>query len=201
MPGVTKKSKASRGAPIAGRLRYGRDLEWPPHVLQFREEVTAMSLSERHYGHAQGLEGARPAVSSSDRRNALFLRLALLGSCALAAAAAALYAGQGGAQSADPDLAKLLKGMAIIKTAILLAVGAAIWWRLGSGIRSGFAAGYIIFGAIGVAGAALVWNMAGLGLAPFLFDGGLLGFLMLALRDDNGPWLRALTRARSRRSE
>jgi hypothetical protein len=165
-----------------------------------------MSLSERQYGRAPGFESARldaePTASDRDHLKSAFrLRLAFLGACALAAAAATLYAGTGDVQSADPDLAKLLKGMAIIKTAILLAVGASIWWRLGSGIRPAFAAGYIIFGAAGIAGAALVWNMAGLGLAPFLFDDGLLGFLILALRDDNGPWLRALTRARSRRSE
>ena len=133
---------------------------------------------------------------------ALFVcALPFLGACAFAAAAATSYGGTGGIQSADPDLAKLLKGMAIIKTVILLAGGTAIWWRLGSPIRPIFAAGYIIFGAAGIAGAALVWNMAGLAVAPFLFDGGLLGFLILALRDDNGPWLRALTRAKSRRSE
>ena len=175
-------------------------------MLEFRKEVTAMSLSERRYGNAPGFEGAGPDAepTASDRdhlKSALRLRFAFLGACALAAVAATLYAGTAGVQIGDPDLAKLLKGMAIIKTIILLAAGAAIWWRLGSPIRPAFAAGYIIFGAIGVAGAALVWNMAGLGLAPFLFDGGLLGFLILALRDDNGPWLRALTRARSRRSE
>ena len=165
-----------------------------------------MSISERQYGNARGFEGARPnaeatALDQDHLKSALRLRLAFLGACALAAAAATLYAGTGGVQIADPDLAKLLKGMAIIKTVILLAAGAAIWWRLGSPIRPTFAAGYVIFGAMGIAGAALVWNTAGLGLAPLLFDGGLLGFLILALRDDNGPWLRALTRARSRRSE
>ncbi len=165
-----------------------------------------MSLSERQYGRAAGFENVPPAAEpmASDwghLKSALHLRVAFLGACALAAATAVLYAGTGGVQSADPGLAQLLKGMAIIKTAILLAVGAAIWWRLGSAIQPGVAVGYIIFGAIGVAGATLVWNMAGLAVAPFLFDGGLLGFLILTLRDDNGPWFRALTRARSRRSE
>jgi hypothetical protein len=174
-------------------------------MLKFRKEVPSMSLSERQYGNAPDFESrpdAEPTASDRDHlKSALRLRLAFLGACALAAATATIHAGTGGVQSADPDLAKLLKGMAIIKTVILLAGGTAIWWRLGSPIRPIFAAGYIIFGAAGIAGAALVWNMAGLAVAPFLFDGGLLGFLILALRDDNGPWLRALTRAKSRRSE
>ena len=165
-----------------------------------------MSLSERRYGNAPGFEGTRPATEPTAShpgylQNPFSLRMAFLGACAFAAAAATYFAGADSVQSADPDLARLLKGMAIIKTVILLAVGAAIWWRLGSAIRPSFAAGYIIFGAMGIAGAALVWSMAGLEFAPFLFDGGLLGFLIVALRDDNGPWLRALTRARSRRSE
>lgn len=141
-----------------------------------------------------------PSARSDDLEKPLPLRLMFVAVCAFAAAAASYFA-SGSVQSADPDLARLLKGMAIIKTVILLAVGAAIWWRLGTPLRPGLAAGYMLFGAIGVAGAALVWNMAGLGLAPFLFDGGLLGFLILALRDDNGPWVRALTRGRSRRSD
>ena len=164
-----------------------------------------MSLSDRRYGNAPGFEGAQSAEPIASHpghlQKSLSMRMAFLGACALAAAAATYFAGTGSVQAADPDLARLLKGMAIIKTVILLAAGAAIWWRLGLAIRPSFAAGYIIFGALGVAGAALVWNMAGLEFAPFLFDGGLLGFLILALRDDNGPWLRALTRARSRRSE
>ncbi len=164
-----------------------------------------MSLSDGQYREAAGFESVRrtgdlPASRLGEFQKPLPLRLMFVAVCASAAAAAIYFAG-GSAQNADPDLAKLLKGMAIIKTGILLAVSAAIWWRLGFPIRLGFAAGYMLFGAIGVAGAALVWNMAGLALAPFLFDGGLLGFLILALRDDNDPWLRALTRARSRRSD
>ncbi len=164
-----------------------------------------MSLSEPQFRKATGFEGAGPVTKPEpsylhDLQRPLSMRLAFLAICA-AAAAATLYFAGGRGQSADPDLAKLLTGMAIIKTAILLAVGAAIWWRLGLTIRPSYAASYMFFGAIGVAGAALVWNMAGLALAPFLFDGGLLGFLILALRDDNGPWLHALTRARSRRSD
>ena len=42
---------------------------------------------------------------------------------------------------------------------ILLATGGAIWCRLGSPVLPASAAGYIIFGAAGIAAAALVWNM------------------------------------------
>ena len=155
-----------------------------------------MSLSERQYGNA-----ARVAARTVFfRSNLLRLRLIFIAACVLAAAAV-YFAGPRSAGSTDPDLARLLRGMAIIKTGILLAAGAAIWWRLGSAIRPAIAAGYIFACAAGVAGAALVWNMAGLQFAPFLFDGGLLGFLVLTLRDDSGPWLRGLTRAGSRRSE
>jgi hypothetical protein len=163
-----------------------------------------MSLSDRRYGGASEFEAALPAAEPRPARAVrlppvLVRRLALLGACAFAAAVVLLLAGPGGAQTADPDLAKLLKGMAIIKTALLILVGSAIWWRLGSPTGSGLAAGYILSATMAAAGAALVWSLTGLALAPFLFDGGLLAFLVLTLRDDNGPWIRALTRKRSRR--
>jgi hypothetical protein len=162
-----------------------------------------MSMSERRRGGAGDFETASIEAGGTARKlplgGALSRRLGFLAACACAAGAVLLLAGRGGAQSIDPGLVQLLKGMAIIKTAILLGAGAAIWWRLGSPIGPGLAAGYILTSAIAVSGAALVWTLTGLALAPFLFDGGLLAFLILALRDDNGPWLRVLMRRRARR--
>jgi len=154
-----------------------------------------MSQIDRLDSDARGFENPLPASKLSGAQpgalgRPLALRLAFLAACAFAACAVAFLAG-GGRESADPDLDKLLKAMAIIKTVILVFAGAAIWWRLGSAIAPALAAGYIVFTAAAAAGAALVWNNAFLGLAPFLFDGGLLAFLILTLRDDNGPWLRA----------
>ncbi len=160
-----------------------------------------MSLSDGRYGASEfeaTLPAAEPRPARAVSSPALLRRLALLGACAFAAGAVFLLAGPSGVQSVDPDLAKLLKGMAIIKTALLSLAGSAIWWRLGSPIGSGLAAGYILSATMAATGAALVWSLTGLALAPFLFDGGLLAFLILTLRDDSDPWLRALTR-RSRR--
>ncbi len=165
-----------------------------------------MSLLEERYGGAGAFETATSAAAPRHTRpiqagSALFRRLGFLAACALAGGAVFLLAGHGGARSADPDLATLLKGMAIIKTAILSVAGAAIWWRLGSPIGTGLAAGYSLSAALAVAGAALVWTLTGLAFAPFLFDGGLLAFLVLALRDDNGPWICALTRGRAQKQD
>ncbi len=161
-----------------------------------------MSSSDRRFGEVEGFEDARPAFEARPLRfdylrSPLALRLSFLAACAAAVAVTLYVTGAGGLQSADPELDKLLKGMAIIKSVIILFAGAAIWWRLGSPIGPSFAAGYILFAATAIGGAALVWNRSQLGLAPFLFDGGLLAFLILALRDDNGPWLRSLTRGRT----
>jgi hypothetical protein len=148
-------------------------------------------------------ERAAPAEAPEARAGAaltggLKRRAALLTACACAAALATVLAEPGRAAASDPDLATLVRGMAVIKTAIVAAVGAAIWWRLGFAIKPGVAAGYILFAAAASAGAALVWNNAALWLAPFLFDGGLLGFLIVALRDDGGPWLAAFRRGAGR---
>ncbi len=163
-----------------------------------------MSVSDRLDSDARGAgaPAADPAARRSDYlRSPLVLRAAFLASCFLAAACVTFFSAASSAPSIDPDLAKLVKGMAVIKSVIVLAAGVLIWWRLGSAIRPALAAGYILLAAACTGGAALVWNMTGLAVAPFLFDGGLLGFLILALRDDNGSWLRSLTRARPRRTE
>jgi hypothetical protein len=163
-----------------------------------------MSLSDERYGGASEFDvaAAKPRPRRIEHLSSpLLRRLALLSACVFAAAAVHLLAGPGGVQSADPDLARLLKGMAIIKTVFLILAGSAIWWRLGSPIGSALAAGYIFSAAIAAAGAALVWSVTGLAFAPFLFDGGLLAFLIFALRDGNGPWIPALTRTRPHRHD
>ena len=153
-----------------------------------------MSLYERAaQAEAPEARAKEPALAGGLKR-----RAALLAACACAAALATFLAEPGSGAASDPDLAKLIRGMAIIKTVILTAAGAAIWWRLGSAIKPGVAAGYILFAAVATGGAALVWNNAGLWLAPFLFDGGLLAFLVMTMRDDNGPWLAAFRRGAGR---
>jgi hypothetical protein len=158
-----------------------------------------MSSPEARYGGASDFQNATPGAAplqacAVNARRVAFRRLALLLACG-GATGAVLLLGGGGVRSADPDLETLLKGMAIIKSAILSAAAAAVWWRLGSSVGSGLVAGYIVSVALAACGAALVWTMTGLAFAPFLFDGGLLLFLVLALRDDGGPRFRALFRA------
>ena len=99
-----------------------------------------MSLSDEQYrqGQLRKRPGPAPTSRSDGLQKPLPLRLMFVAVCAFAAAAATYFVG-GSVKTADPDLANLLKGMAIIKTVILLAVGAAIWWRLGSPIRPGVA--------------------------------------------------------------
>jgi len=124
-------------------------------------------------------------------------RLALVVACALAVAAAIL-ASSDASRTADTsaEFQLLIAAMAVFKTVILIAAGALLWWRLGAAASPALAAGYVLAAAASVAGATLVWNVAHLGAAPFLFDGGLLVFLLLVLRDDGGPWTAAY---RSRR--
>jgi hypothetical protein len=132
-----------------------------------------MSSPEARYGSASDFDTATPLdARATGARRAALRRLALLLTCGCGAGAILLLGGEAGLRSADPDLATLLKGMAIIKTAILSAAAGAVWWRLGSPISSGLAAGYIVSTALAAAGSALVWTMTGLAFAPFLFDGG-----------------------------
>ncbi|MBJ7533947.1 hypothetical protein JDN40_07515 [Rhodomicrobium vannielii ATCC 17100] len=139
------------------------------------------------------IEAPHPGLFAPTRE-----RLALVAACVLAVAAAVL-ASTGASRAADTsaEFALLIGAMAIFKTVILFAAGAILWWRLGAPISPTLTAGYVLAAAASVAGATLVWNMAHLGAAPFLFDGGLLVFLLLVLRDNGGPWTAAF-RSRSR---
>ena len=176
-------------------------------MLQFREELTAMSLSERPYG-SSGLR-RRPV---SRRANGLTIRDRLKSAhCSTLCLPRSVRLGCRGrdflcrcrrrpeCRSRSCQAPERNGDHQDGHSPGKLAPPSGGGWD-GPSARL-CAPVTIIFGATGIAGAALVWNMAGLGFAPFLFDGGLLGFLILALRHDNGIWLRALTQARSRRSQ
>jgi hypothetical protein len=125
-------------------------------------------------------------------------RLALAAGCALAVAAATFASsGASGAVDRSAEFALLIGALALFKTVILIAACTILWWRFGATVSPALAAGYVLAAAASVAGATLVWNMAHLGAAPFLFDGGLLVFLLLVLRDNGGPWTAA-SRSRGR---
>jgi len=127
-------------------------------------------------------EPSRAAVSALAARRSQTWRLTLLMACVFVACAA-FAIGSANARIADPDLATLLHGMALLKAAITAIGMAAVWWRLGSPILSTLAAAYVGCTAAASAGTGLVWTMSHLWAATLLFHGALIVFLILGLRD------------------
>jgi hypothetical protein len=113
----------------------------------------------------------------------LVLRSLLVSGCLLAVWLAAATAAPSAASAGDPDLARLLRGMAVIKgSAVLLFLGL-LWWRFGAPIGFSVAAAYLIGAAALSAATMLIWQLAWIGAAAAIFHVAALMLLVLAWRD------------------
>ena len=88
-----------------------------------------------------------------------------------------------------PDLARLLRAMAVLKMLMAAAVSAGVLWRLGSPARPLWLAGYGAATLAMWAGPGLIWNLSHLGAGALLLHGGLTGALVLLWRDP-AAWAR-----------
>lgn len=107
-----------------------------------------------------------------------------------AAAGAALgwLVGDPGARAgADPELARLLRGMALVKALLVLGALRLLWWRFGEAVTGARAWGYV--GAVAAMALAtlLAWQLSHLVVLSLAFHGALLTLGVLALRDDGVP--------------
>ncbi len=130
-------------------------------------------------GTLRGLQGGAEVAAVQ----ATALRAGLLAGC-MAAVCAALWLGDPRpALDADVELARLLRGMAVIKAAIGgLAIGA-LWWRFGHPTSRRLASAYLP-GAWLVAGAsALIWQLSAIPAAAIAFHAGEFTLLIAAWRD------------------
>jgi hypothetical protein len=88
---------------------------------------------------------------------------------------------------ADTELARLLRGMALIKGALSVAALAVLLWRFGHRTSPGLTMSYLV-GAWLVCGAsAAIWQLASVPLAAVLFHAGELTLLVAAWRDRRDP--------------
>jgi hypothetical protein len=113
----------------------------------------------------------------------------LLAGC-IASAAVAMWAGDpAGFVRADPELALLLRGMAAIKAALVLAAVAVLWWRLGHPIAPPTTAAYLAGAWLATGATLLVWQLTLIPLAALVFHVGELTLLFVAWRDqqDRAP--------------
>ena len=113
-------------------------------------------------------------------------RLVLLLVVGVAGVAGFATAAAQGAQAsayADPDLARLLRAMAVLKALIASAAVSAVLWRLRTPVTLPRLAAYALAGAAMAAGPGLIWRMTHLGAGALLLHGGLLACALLLWRD------------------
>lgn len=84
----------------------------------------------------------------------------------------------------EDKLVLLLRFMAAMKTAGVVAAALLVHWRLSRPIAPRLALGYGAALVLMAAAPGLIWSLAHVGLAAGLFHAGLLAFLVLAWRDD-----------------
>jgi energy-converting hydrogenase Eha subunit A len=113
----------------------------------------------------------------------------------VALAAAAMLGDPARLVQADPQLAFLLRGMALIKSALVLAAIALLLWRFAHPVSNGFALAYIAGTAVLAAASMLIWQLSFIPLAALAFHVAALAVLLAAWRDD-GSGLGNLRRAR-----
>ncbi len=133
---------------------------------------------------APGKPLAVPVVPAASRPAASHLRLGLLvaGSVLLLATPLVLLEPAAYWQD-DPELFRLLRGMAVIKGVLALLAASLVWWRLGRLSGPGFAAAYI--GGVWVLALAtgLIWQLTLVLPASGLFHAATLMLLVTAWRD------------------
>ncbi len=133
---------------------------------------------------AQTLRATARFDSSARRLSPALRRAGLVAACLLAMAATAITIEPSDLVRSDPDLARLLRGMALIKALILAATIALASWRLGFALRPGVAASYVA-GTVAMAVATvLIWQLASLPFAAVLFHVGLFVVAVIAWRVD-----------------
>jgi hypothetical protein len=122
-------------------------------------------------------------------------RLALV-ACCLAAAALALRLGDPAAYlQADPELARVLRGMALIKTLLVLAAVAVVAWRYSWPLSRGLHAAYLVGASLMAFASASIWQLSFFALASIAFHAGIV-LLLVAAYMDNGRQQRGAPASR-----
>lgn len=121
---------------------------------------------------------AGPAAMTSRRRALLVIGSAVLLAAALLAFEPAAY------WARDPELYRLLRGMAVLKAGLAALALSAVWWRLGRvSVRRSFAATYTATVWALALASGLIWQLTAIMVASALFHVATIVLLVAAWRD------------------
>lgn len=133
------------------------------------------------------LSSERPAIripaAVAVHAHSAALRTLLLAACFVAISCATWLGNPEPTLQADAELARLLRGMALIKASIALAVIGVLTWRFGRPISRTMAAIYIGSTAVVAGSSTLIWQLTHIPVAAVAFHIGELALLVAAWRD------------------
>jgi hypothetical protein len=113
----------------------------------------------------------------------VMLRAALLLGCAASVALAAWIGKPAPYPESNPELGRLLRGMALIKAGTVLASISLLWWRFKRPVPVRFAAVYLVAMWLAAGASMLIWQLTAIPFAAIAFHAGGLAFLVAAWRD------------------
>ena len=146
------------------------------------------------------LDASVPARRAASPR---LSRAALLAAVGLAVAAAHLAGGGEAAAravTADPELTRLLRGMAVLKAGLTLAAVGLVAWRVGYPTSPRLLAGLVASAVLLAAGPVLIWHVAPIVAGALLFHAGMVLLLALCWADRSSARdLKAAVARRRRR--
>ncbi|MDP4022818.1 hypothetical protein Q8W71_09310 [Methylobacterium sp. NEAU 140] len=140
--------------------------------------MRSLSITE-----APAAGAARPGLARPNLARANPARSWLTGLTALALLAAGAVAVRAPAVAVDPDLARVIRAMALIKGGFALVALAGAWWRLARPAAAWRTAVYVAGPPLMAAGAVALWSLHGFGVAALGLHLGLFALLAAALTD------------------
>jgi hypothetical protein len=143
----------------------------------FKNHSMALATGDR-VGVALGEVGHR-----APWRSPWILRGALVGGAVVAAAVAASFGDPAAHLRADPDLCRLLRGMAVIKAGLALTALAVLSWRFARPIPPATAFAYVVGAWLMAAASMIVWRLSFIGIGALVFHTGELTLLVVAWRE------------------
>ena len=138
---------------------------------------------------ARPIEAIRPlgkAISLLRSAEVPWRGLLVVG-CIAAAALPSTWVDPAAAEAFEPDLARLLRGMALLKATFVLAAVGVLLWRLGQSVTTATALVYLGGTWAGASATTMIWQLDQLVLASLLFHVGMIACLIVAMRDGALP--------------
>ena len=154
-----------------------------------------MSLSTR-LTFPSASAGSHPGSTSGTTLPAS-MRALLLAGCVASAATAGWLADPAAVLRADPELARLLRGMALIKATLVLAAVGVLLWRFGRPMTPRTAGAYLASAWMLCGAGVLIWQPSTIPFAALLFHAGVLLLLVAAWGDGGALPARSTARGRS----